>query len=281
MYSNIVFSGGALKGVSFIGCLRHLENLGIIDNFKNILGSSSGSIMALFVVLNYTSYEIETFVKTSFVDVFDIKMKNMLTFFKNYGLDNGDRIVKLVEKILEFKNVNKNITFIELTKIQGKNIIIASANLSKSRIEYFSVDNYGNMMIKNAIRMSVSIPFLFKPIIFESNYFVDAFIYNNFPIEFFKKELKFTIGIKIKTEMTKITSFIDFIAKIFTTMLDRLTLTPSCNENSNIYEILTTNYGGDYTIKAMKLDIKTEMIDKYITDGYEQFKSKFSMLKEV
>ena len=103
MYSNIVFSGGAVKGSSFIGCLMYLEEQDLLKNFKNILGSSSGSIMALFVVLSYNSHEIQRFIETNLYNVFDIKMKDMLQIYKYYGLDDGKRILNLCEKILEYR----------------------------------------------------------------------------------------------------------------------------------------------------------------------------------
>ena len=275
-YSNLVFSGGALKGCSFIGCLKYLEEQDLITHFKHILGSSSGSIMALFVVLSYNSDEIKTFIENNLYNVFDIKMKDMLQMYKYYGLDDGKRIVKFCEKILEYKNLDKDITFIDLAKLKGKNLIIASANLTNSKIEYFSVDNNGDMCVKDAIRMSVSIPFLFKPVMVDSNYYVDAFIYNNFPIEYFKEELQYTIGIKIKTKISKISSFIDFIGKIFSTMLDKLTLTNNYCDHMNIYEINNSYHGSDYSIKSMKFDIKYEMVHKYIEEGYDQFSKEFS-----
>ena len=276
MYSNIVFSGGAVKGSSFIGCLMYLEEQDLLKNFKNILGSSSGSIMALFVVLSYNAHEIQIFIERNLYNVFDIKMKDMLQIYKYYGLDDGKRILNLCEKILEYKHLDKDITFIELAKLKGKNLIIASANLTESKIDYFSLDYNGDLRIKDAIRMSVSIPFLFKPIVLNDKYYVDAFIYNNFPIEYFKDELQYTIGIKIKTKICSINSFVDFIGKIFSTMLDKLTLTNNCSKHANIYEINNSYNESDYSIKSMKFDIKHEIIHKYIKEGYQQFSTEYS-----
>ena len=272
MYTNIVLSGGALKGTSFIGCLKYMEEQDCVKDFKNVLGSSSGSIMALFLVLGYTSCEIEIFLKKELSNLFDIKISNMLRFFKQYGLDDGTNIETFLEKILEYKNISKNVTFMDLSKKTGKNLIVACANLSKSKLMYFNVDNNSEMLIKKAIRMSTSIPFLFKPMLYDEQYCIDAFIYNNFPIEYFENEIQYTIGIKINAQPRNITTFFDFISKIFSTMIDKLTNTKL---DYKIIEINLNSYGCDYSVKSLKFDVRYENMSHYVNEGYVQLKEQF------
>src|SRR5947209_3004942 len=47
-FENIVLSGGAANGVSYVGAYKALYELNIIPQIKNVAGCSAGSLGALF-----------------------------------------------------------------------------------------------------------------------------------------------------------------------------------------------------------------------------------------
>jgi len=56
---NLVFEGGGVKGLVYLGVIKKLSEVGIIDNIKNVAGSSAGAITALALSLGYTTDQLE------------------------------------------------------------------------------------------------------------------------------------------------------------------------------------------------------------------------------
>ena len=49
MINNIVFSGGGIKGLIFIGCLKYLEENNLLKNIKAISGTSIGGVFSFLL----------------------------------------------------------------------------------------------------------------------------------------------------------------------------------------------------------------------------------------
>ena len=64
-YDTICMSGGGVKGFAFIGALDYLNKKKIINinNIKNWVGTSIGSILAYAVVCGFSINEMENFRK--------------------------------------------------------------------------------------------------------------------------------------------------------------------------------------------------------------------------
>ena len=69
---NIVLSGGQIKGISYIGILRALEDLDLLNNIENILGVSSGAIMSFAIALGLSSKQIEKILDVLTLDNLEI-----------------------------------------------------------------------------------------------------------------------------------------------------------------------------------------------------------------
>ena len=57
MIKNLVFSGGGVKGYSFIGCLKALEELNITQEIKAISSTSIGSLFSILLMLRIKSVQ--------------------------------------------------------------------------------------------------------------------------------------------------------------------------------------------------------------------------------
>ena len=53
---NLVFSGAEIRGITYIGVIKAIEELGIKDDIKNILGVSSGAIFAVANRKNHNGF---------------------------------------------------------------------------------------------------------------------------------------------------------------------------------------------------------------------------------
>ncbi len=87
---------------------------------------------------------------------------------KNYGWYRGNKFNKWIEKLIEKKTSNRDITFIELHKNGYKDLYITASCLNKQKLIIFSYETYPTMKVKDAIRISMSIPLYFEAVFIDS-----------------------------------------------------------------------------------------------------------------
>ena len=54
-FKNLIFEGGGVKGIAYVGAIKVLEEKGIMSNIVRVGGTSAGAINAVLVGLGYTS----------------------------------------------------------------------------------------------------------------------------------------------------------------------------------------------------------------------------------
>jgi predicted patatin/cPLA2 family phospholipase len=241
-YDTICMSGGSIKGFAFIGALKHLEDNNHINlsNVNHYVGTSAGSMISFFLSLDYSLKEIEDFI-ISFNFKKLIPEFNIENILISHGIDYGEKIMFVVMNFLKEKYNLDDITFEEHYKLTNKKLTIIGTNFTKSCEESFNYINTPNMSVKTAIRISISIPIMFTPVLYNDNYYVDGGIINNFPINHCNPET--TLGIYIKNSCLQ---KMDNILTLFTGCLNIFVDTISTKyfyhlKNYNIIEIEDNN----------------------------------------
>jgi NTE family protein len=220
MIENLVFSGCGTKLYSFLGFLRYLNETyeEFNKNIRSVIGTSAGSFIALLICLNYSYNEIEKILINLKINKFkNIKADNILNFFDNYGIDDGNYFNKVFKIVVKAKTGNEKTTFKELFEFSNKKLIITAVCLNKFKTEYFSYETHPDMDIITAIMMSGCVPFFLKPILHEDCYYVDGALLNHYPICYFDKELDKTYGILVSDildETAEIKNIKDYILAI-------------------------------------------------------------------
>jgi len=196
-FRNLVFEGGGAKGIAYIGALEELQIKGILSNIKRVGGASAGAITATLVALNYSIEEIKEIVlKQNFEEFFDDSLgviRDIKRIIGKYGWYKGDKFREWIGMVIEKKTGNKNATFNDLIGMKNENgfkeLYIIGTNLSTGFAEVFSYEHTPRMCIADAVRISMSIPFLFVPIVnVRNDYFCDGGLIDNYPIKLFDRE---------------------------------------------------------------------------------------------
>lgn len=274
MYNNLVLSGGAFKCSAFIGCLKFLEENNHVSNIKNVIGSSAGSIIACLYCLGFTADAMRDIFIKSFAlytnRELDSDVENMFDFIDKMGIEDAEVISKMLSDILLNKYNVSEISFIELAKKTGKNLIITGSNLSLVKTDYFSVNTHPDMSIYQAIRISISIPYIFKPVIFNEMLYTDASLFNNFPLDFFDSKIPYqnTISILLETKNTidiKKLNIFNYTRVLFDAVFYKLNgeYKTGIEKNNIIIKINFEDNSFDFGAK-----INENMLDKYIEQGY-------------
>ncbi|MGG3641456.1 patatin-like phospholipase family protein [Bacillus gobiensis] len=190
-FKNLIFEGGGVKGLAYVGALEVLEEKKILENIERFGGTSAGAITALLLGLGYKLDEIRIEMESVDFQKFkddswgEIRDTTRL-FFNGFGRYKGNKFRSWLEKrICKKTDGRSQITFAELKKLTGKEVFFQGTNVSTHRIETFSLEYTPNMPVIDAVRISMSIPFFFDSVEWEGSYYVDGGMLDNFPIRLF------------------------------------------------------------------------------------------------
>lgn len=221
--TNLVFEGAGIRGIAYCGALMELESRGLLSSIQNVGGTSAGAVMALAVSLGYTGEEIrEIIAETDFR-----KFNDGRYFFigglnrtnKRYGWYRGRRFEKWLDRIIIAKAGDADVTFEQLKRVGFKDLYITGTSLNTQQLIIFSYKTYPRMRVKDAVRISMSIPLYFEAVFIDSaghvvrpgkkqsheglNLMVDGGILGNFPVLMFDNvgyKNPATIGFRIDSD---------------------------------------------------------------------------------
>ena len=218
----LVFSGGGIKGIAYIGILKYLEEKDLVKNVNTIVGTSVGALFALLITLGYKSDQIYKLVeKIDFKKLQNINTDSILNVFDNYGIDNFDNIINLINIIIETKMPSKDITFGDLFVKTNIKLVISVTCLNTKKLVFFDHINYPNVQINKVIKMAMCIPILFTPVKFNNFFYVDGGIINNFSIDLFDENDTDILGFVFKrNNYNEINSFETYLKSIIFTPIN-------------------------------------------------------------
>lgn len=199
-YKNLVLSGGSTRGICHVGAVQKLIDSELIDikQLKSITGASAGALYGCFLVLGFNNEEIWQFLQL--IDTKKLIKPDIFMFLKNCGIESGQIIYNLMEDILTKKTGIENITFKQLYNITKIQFTIVGSCLTTKEVVYYDHIKSPNFIVSIAIRISISMPGFFSPVIIDNKKYIDGAILNNYPMNLYKDKLDDTIGILLCTD---------------------------------------------------------------------------------
>ncbi len=262
---NLIFEGAGIRGIAYGGVIQVLEDNGKMEGIKKCGGTSAGAITALMISIGYKSWEINEIIAGTRFEKFNdgeyLFVGGMTRLKNRFGWYKGDEFSEWLGKIIERKTGNADIRFNELAEKGYKDLYITATCLNKQRLLVFSPETYPAMKIKDAVRISMSIPLYFEAVFIDrdGNVFeeqnqegdldivVDGGIIGNFPIFLFDSTAlgaqgesiripnEKTLGVRIDSDQqirsdsaakelapVKITSISDYLSAFYHIVLENL-----------------------------------------------------------
>ena len=201
-----VFEGGGVKGLGLFGAVAVTEEKGYV--FENVAGTSAGAIVAALIAAGYNGTELKKIQEE--VDYLRFKdptlqqeiplIGSVLSLMTEKSLYKGDFFEIWLHERLQEKNIS---TFGDLVMEEYKDdpkyrykLQVIASDISRGKMLVLPRDivDYGinpdELSVVKAVRMSMSIPFFFKPVTLTnsfgvSSYIVDGAILSNFPLWLF------------------------------------------------------------------------------------------------
>lgn len=171
-YTNLVFEGAGIRGIAYGGAIEVLEKEGILPSIQRVGGTSAGAITAMMLALGYSAEEITSIIFNTNFNRFNsgkfFFMGGLYRMHKSYGWYRGDRFNAWLEKIIKNKTGNADITFAELRQLGFKELYITATCLNRQKLLVFSSESYPLMKIKDAVRISMSVPLYFEAVFIDS-----------------------------------------------------------------------------------------------------------------
>ena len=143
---NLVFEGAGIRGIAYSGAIKVLEEKNLLQNVERVGGTSAGAITALLISLGYSADEISGLINsTSFKKFND---GNFLFFGgihrlkKYYGWYRGKRFENWLDKVIQAKTGNSEISFKELHEKGYKDLFITGTSIDKQKLFVFSEETF-------------------------------------------------------------------------------------------------------------------------------------------
>ncbi|MBI9065749.1 MAG: patatin-like phospholipase family protein [Salinivirgaceae bacterium] len=220
-FKNLVFRGGGILGIAYLGALRVLdsEEYDILKQIKRVSGASAGAITALVTSISSSADEIKQLansldfskVPDKRADDVSLEYKIIAKFFgaeiddvacirrliKEYGWYTSEFFYDWLKTTIDgqfkkAKNISDTIiakrgmqTFSDFRQAGFRDIYISVTNVSKHKNEIFSFETKPDMPVADAVRMSMSIPLYFNSIPYGGDHYADGGTVNNYPMEIF------------------------------------------------------------------------------------------------
>lgn len=261
----LVLSGGGTKGLAHLGAIKAFMELGIMKNFHTISCTSAGAVAGVLYACGYMPEDAIKLIIMLGMD--KLRSSNNSNILSDFGFDNGSRFILVFKKLLVAKGFKENITFNDHYKMTGIKLILTGSCINEKKAYYFSVDTFPDMELLTALRITIAVPFLFTPVVFEDKLFSDGGCMDNYPISLFDDQLENVIGICLNSKkeiVSKIEHMESFAVNTIECLFEGVTFN-SCTG----YEKYTIKININY-ILMLDFNIDKEIIIKIYNHGYNE-----------
>jgi NTE family protein len=204
---DLVFEGGGVKGIGLGGAFEALEKHGYRPN--NVAGTSAGAITAALVAAGYTAAELKKIVfEMPFPQFKDTGGLSRVPFFggplnvlKDLGIYEGKFFHEWISHLLAAKGITKFGDFVrdDATGLDDRHRLrVIASDVTHRRMLVLPTDaqhlgiDPDEMLVADAVRMSMSIPIFFEPVEIRGgdpaeheHTIVDGGMLSNFPVWLF------------------------------------------------------------------------------------------------
>lgn len=198
MKVDTVAEGGGARIGAFVGSYAALTDRGF--EISHSAGTSAGAIFSACVVAGYTPSELKRIVDsldfTKFLDNGRWPWQKAWNFMWNLGLYKGKAFESFMVDLLKAKGLEKfgDLRYNNEDSRYRWRLKVIAADITRGRVLVLPDDamlfgeDPDQLSVARAVRMSMSIPFFFRPVKWKESYIVDGGVLSNFPISLFDSD---------------------------------------------------------------------------------------------
>ena len=185
MIDTLILSGGGPSGIAYAGILKALTLTDILkrDELKCIITTSVGIIFAILYLLDYNILQIEKIVLETDLDKLlnteNLEIDDLLVRF---GLFSNKPIGDSISSFIRHKTQKNDLTLKELYDLSKIILTVKVYNVDCGKTEYINYINHPDISLIKLSMMTTAIPYLFQPVKYDNNLYVDGGLKGHFPI---------------------------------------------------------------------------------------------------
>jgi NTE family protein len=205
---NLVFQGGGVRAAAYAGAVRALAERGQLATVRSVAGTSAGSMTAALLAAGADADALERSVRgTDFASFLDGGgwPARMLRLWRRYGEHPGRVFSQKMRGQIADICGEADITFGALEKRRAaeparyRELFVIATDVESQRAVVFSAKHHRDLPIWQAVRCSVSIPFVFVPERCLGSSFVDGGLTWDYPIDLYEGNASGTLGFCLGT----------------------------------------------------------------------------------
>ncbi|MBK8985031.1 MAG: patatin-like phospholipase family protein [Chloroflexi bacterium] len=212
-FKNLVFQGGGMKYLAYLGVIPVLEEVGILPQIERVGGTSAGALLAAILSFRLSAAEsIAIFRTLDYSKIPGLKtavrMPSRLLnanlgkelahnvdgfnrLLRHYGWYDTDYAHNWMLETISAQIGYGQATFADFRARGFRDLHVVATNVSQHRLEIFSADTTPNTAVADALLISQSMPLFFAAPQFDGrtlgqgDFYGDGGILANYPIHLF------------------------------------------------------------------------------------------------
>lgn len=195
-FRNLVFKGGGVKGIAYIGAISALEESGVLEDIRRACGTSSGAIMAAHIALGGKAAHLGEMMTSRFLgsllDGSAWPVRDFTRLIQEYGWFHGRRLALWLRRHVHDLSGEADLTFGQLavraadSPTRYRDLAVVATNVTHQCPHVFCASNTPDVRIWEALRASMSIPFLFSAARMKTGELcVDGGLTWNYPLSYY------------------------------------------------------------------------------------------------
>tara|TARA_B110001450_G_scaffold122543_1_gene115426 strand:- start:1229 stop:1990 length:762 start_codon:yes stop_codon:yes gene_type:complete len=165
--NDLFIGGGGYSGFNFIGALEYIHQKKLLD-LKNLYCTSIGALIGtLYISGTEPTCMINMFQKIKLEEIVKYDFTNI-----HNGLIDDSLLNTLISFVTD--KYSPGINLQQFSNATGVNVNIYTTCLTNNTYTCLSNETHPSVKLKDALKASMSIPFLFKPIEIDNSLYVDG-----------------------------------------------------------------------------------------------------------
>ncbi len=182
-----VFSGGGMRGLSYIGALEVLGAVAGASATTNraYAGVSIGALVAFLCYIGKTTSELRAIAyDLDFASLQHVDEDTVLGILDTCGIDDGAGLAAFLERLLITAGFKPSATFGDLVGATCASALrVYATRLADGVLVEFSRRASPGVRVVDALRASMALPLYFTPVVIDGMAYVDGGLVNNYPMD--------------------------------------------------------------------------------------------------
>jgi predicted acylesterase/phospholipase RssA len=181
--NKLVISGGAVNVYYILGGLDILYSNDKLNNIKCYVGASIGAMVSILLSIGWSPRRIAdemSEISSNGVEWNYSQFLNILFNFSKGSIIDIKPYEEYIDKLFKKEGIT---TMMELYNKTNKEVIISTSNLDTYLPEYITYKSDPKLPVKEALLMSMAIPFCFETRKYNGHQYCDGAILGGFPMD--------------------------------------------------------------------------------------------------